>query len=159
MQTFLPERSYVKCAQVLDSKRLVKQLLEGRQIMSALCGESRGWINHPATRMWNNYEHELYEYLMEIMLEMKTRGYKTENNWSQIHRMFVTHIAERPYIKPSWSRNPVHDFIIVTHRGMLHEKAPELYPQYEFDAQVFRNYVCCDKCNYYWPTHSSEYFV
>ena len=34
MQVFLPERSFSESASVLDQKRLVKQLLEGRQIMT-----------------------------------------------------------------------------------------------------------------------------
>lgn len=42
MQVFLPENSFADCAKVLDQKRLVKQLLEGRQIMSILANESPG---------------------------------------------------------------------------------------------------------------------
>ena len=65
MQTFLPEHTFVECAAVLDQKRLVKQLLEGRQILSALAGETKGWVNHPATKMWIG--HESYLMLYQIV--------------------------------------------------------------------------------------------
>ena len=38
MQVFLPEKSFTESAKVLDQKRLVKQLLEGRQILTVLAG-------------------------------------------------------------------------------------------------------------------------
>jgi hypothetical protein len=31
-----------------------------------------------------------------------------------------------------------------------------LYPQYALEAVNYRDDVCCDRCNYYWPTHVRE---
>ena len=56
MQTFLPYPDFQKTAQCLDNKRLGKQRVEARQIISTLEGKSNGWRNHPAVKMWKGYE-------------------------------------------------------------------------------------------------------
>jgi hypothetical protein len=78
MQVFLPEPDFDIAAQQLDTKRLVKQLLEGRQIMTILVGESKSnaWKNHPAVRMFDGHPYALYNYLRAIRNEMQRREYK-----------------------------------------------------------------------------------
>ncbi|NCX16851.1 MAG: hypothetical protein EBX24_07190, partial [Actinobacteria bacterium] len=41
-----------------------------------------------------------------------------------------------------------------SHKGRLFEKDPEKYYFYS-DYSDYRElgYTCCDKCQYYWPTH------
>ena len=80
MQVFLPHEDFTEAASVLDQKRLVKQLLEGRQILAAIAGETKGWVNHPATRMFRNSPNTLVAYLRAIAVEMGVREYKWENN-------------------------------------------------------------------------------
>jgi hypothetical protein len=158
MQVFLPEQSYRSCAQVLDQKRLVKQLLEGRQILSALAGETKGWVNHPATRMFAGAEDQLLVYLSYIKDEMARRGYKWENNWTIITSTFNKYFTDVEFDWPDYLKpgHPENLRLITTHRGRLYEKAPELYPQYEWESKTYRDLVCCDKCNYYWPTHPKK---
>jgi hypothetical protein len=152
MQTFLPEYDFTTAAQVLDQKRLVKQLLEGRQIMAALSGNTKGWVNHPATKMWRGHAGSLYFYLMCIRNEMSRREYKWENNWNEIEFMHHTYFKnENSY--PEWMTTQEFAKIVNTHRANLHLKAPELYPQYALEVVNYRNDVCCDRCNYFWPTH------
>lgn len=62
MQTFLPYPDFLRSAMVLDDKRLGKQRVETLQILNALHGLSKGWTNHPATKMWRGYENALVEY-------------------------------------------------------------------------------------------------
>lgn len=62
MQTFLPYPSFIESASVLDNRRLGKQRVETKQILRALRGETRGWVNHPATRMWRGHEGSLCSY-------------------------------------------------------------------------------------------------
>jgi hypothetical protein len=76
MQTFLPYANFTKSAQCLDNKRLGKQRVECLQILNALTGKSKGWVNHPATKMWKGYELSLYEYMVAVVIEWKARGYK-----------------------------------------------------------------------------------
>jgi len=154
MQVFLPERDFSKSASVLDQKRLVKQLLEGRQIMTILVGEnkSNAWVNHPAVRMFKGHHAALYSYLFAIRTEMENRGYKWENNWAEIERMM--HDNYQHYSLPNWMQDEsTITSVVITHRGRLYEKAPELYPQYIAEYQIYRNHVCCDRCTYHWPTH------
>jgi hypothetical protein len=86
MNTFLPFPSYSCSASVLDRKRLCKQRVEAWQILNALKGESSGWRNHPATRMWRGCEYQLCLYGMAICGEWRARGYK-DSMWD---RFFVT---------------------------------------------------------------------
>ena len=61
MQTFLPHESFKKSLKVLDWRRLGKQRVEAHQVLNVLLGrtETKGWINHPITRMWDGYEQAL----------------------------------------------------------------------------------------------------
>ncbi|NBR24737.1 MAG: hypothetical protein EBU08_13390 [Micrococcales bacterium] len=155
MQTFLPEYTFVDSAAVLDQKRLVKQLLEGRQIMAALSGNSKGWRNHPATRMWQGHAGALYFYLMCMRNEMDKRGYKWENNWNEIELMRHTYFQDEDSY-PDWMTTGEFAQVVTTHRANLHIKAPDLYPQYALETINYRNDVCCERCNYHWPTHVKD---
>jgi len=158
MQVFMSEYTFEESAKVLDNKRLVKQLLEGRQILAALAGQTKGWRKHPATRMFEGYEPALFDYLYYVAKEMEQRGYKTENNWNEIVRLALVHFTvDSDYEMPPWfvDRATLHS-VVTTHRRSLYNKAPELYPQYEYEASIGAGFVCCDRCNYYWPTHIKE---
>lgn len=155
MQVFLPEEKFRSTAQILDQKRLVKQLLEGRQILSALAGETKGWVNHPATRMWKGHETQLVGYLSEIAAEMGIRKYKWQDNWNVIHNTFYNHFNGGNIRYPDWWYDERRHKVTYTHKANLFIKAPDLYPQYEEYSKDYRDYVCCERCNYYWPTHQS----
>ncbi|MFZ2448768.1 MAG: MSMEG_6728 family protein [Syntrophobacteraceae bacterium] len=76
INTFLPYPSFSESARVLDGKRLGKQRIEVLQILRSLAGESRGWRNHPAVRMWRGYARTLAVYGIEMCAEWKRRGYR-----------------------------------------------------------------------------------
>ena len=76
MQTFLPYQCPKRTAACLDYRRLGKQRVEVLQILRALNGETRGWRNHPATRMWQGYERFLVWYGRCICDHWISRGYK-----------------------------------------------------------------------------------
>ena len=86
MQTFVPiNTSFKASAQVLDNKRLHKQALEAWQILMVLLEldpagnhrTPRGWVNHPAVKMWRGYEMALYQYIQQMVIEWKKRGFKS----------------------------------------------------------------------------------
>jgi len=159
MQVFLSEPSFKKSAEVLDTKRLVKQLLEGRQIMNVLAGEStsKGWANHPAVRMFEGYERTLYSYLVAIRNEMQSRGYKWEKNWAVIQDLYDRNFSGEPQNMPFWmTDDKMFNRVIITHRGRLWEKDPIHYEQYAPEGKYFMDFVCCpDKCTYFWATHNT----
>ena len=76
MQTFLPYSSFIKSVRCLDRQRLGKQRVEALQILNALNGKSKGWTNHPATKMWRGYEEALCLYKDLCIQEWMERGYK-----------------------------------------------------------------------------------
>ena len=159
MQVFIPESNFQRCAEVLDTKRLVKQLLEGRQILTILAGESPSgaWKNHPAVKMFEGYEHDLYFYLKAIRNEMEHRGYKWEKNWAVIQDTYKRNFVDQPYEIPYWMiDDSMYSNVIITHRGRLWEKDPHYYAEYSLEGQTFRDHVCCDKCNYYWVSHVKQ---
>lgn len=156
MQTFLPYvGSFKMSAQTLDNKRLNKQLLEGRQIYSALLGKTIGWRNHPATLMWKNHENMLVEYLTAIKNECEKRGIKTEKNWAEIELMHNLNYHRGPnLIIPAWMRDEkIANKIEITHRANLFLKDPVHYEEFEYAVKHYRKHVCCETCNYYWFTH------
>jgi len=75
MQTFLPYEEFAKSAVVLDNRRLGKQRVETLQILQALLLGSR-WVNHPAVKMWKEYEGCLLTYQVTICNHWSLRGFK-----------------------------------------------------------------------------------
>ena len=76
MQTFLPNEDFRLSASTLDVKRLGKQRCEVLQLLNALSGQSKGWVNHPACKMWKGHERMLILYGINICEEWISRGYK-----------------------------------------------------------------------------------
>lgn len=155
VQTFLISTDFDQTAQSLDKSRLNKQLLEGRQILHALAGRSKGWVYHPATKMWRGHELFLHDYLTSIMVECASRGVKVDTNWAAIESVMSEFTKCSP---PDWYTDLVTaDRIITSHRAQLFFKNPEHYSDFWVDAKIFESnrtyFTCCDRCNYYWPTH------
>ena len=76
VNTFLPYPDFKKSAKALDYRRLGKQRVEAWQVLNALRGQTKGWVNHPITKMWRGHERALCEYGIAICDEWIKRGYK-----------------------------------------------------------------------------------
>lgn len=109
IQTFLPYPDFHASARVLDPKRLGKQRVEARQILSALTGETSGWRNHPATKMWRGYEAALAKYSDVCIKEWRRRGYR--------NTMLL--LKPRVYVLPPWFGDPAFH---ASHRSNLLRK-------------------------------------
>ena len=75
VNTFMPYSDFKKVAQCLDYRRLGKQRVEVWQIYRVLTGQSDGWVNHPATKMWKGHEVGLLYYGICMCEEWIRRGY------------------------------------------------------------------------------------
>lgn len=143
MQTFLPYESFLETAKVLDYRRLNSQRREAYGIIKILIGESigKGWVNHPAVKMWSGYDEMLKQYFNVIVKEWVDRGYV--NNYEYFS------IDESKLIKPWWLGNE--DF----HRAMrsrLIEKDESFYlPKFQED-KGFNN------GKYFWPVNETKIF-
>jgi hypothetical protein len=137
MQTFLPYEDFAKSAQCLDRQRLGKQRVEVLQILKALNGETSGWANHPATRMWRGSESYLIEYGKAICLEWIGRGYK-----DTCYGKIVDYRNKfQDSTRPTWLGNP--DFHR-SHQSNLVRKDPKFYgPKFSGVA---------DNLAYVWPS-------
>jgi len=130
MQTFLPHPDFDQSMRDLDRARLGKQRVESYQILRALTGQSKGWTNHPATKMWRGYEACLRNYLRSSILEWIRRGYNNTMDIPDFDPEAVT---------PPWLGD---DRVHSSHRANLKRKDPTHYAQYTEDPTM----------PYFWPT-------
>jgi hypothetical protein len=138
VQTFIPYSDFYESASVLDMKRLGKQRVETLQILNALAGLSKGWVNHPATKMWRGYETALVQYGIAICQEWQMRGYKDscEGKIWNVSKNF------RPnrgfFLLPSWwGDDRVHD----SHKSKLLQKDNDWYSQFNWSVPSDLDYV------------------
>lgn len=139
MQTFLPYSNFVESAAVLDRQRLGKQRVETLQIMQTLAGISkgRGWVNHPATKMWRGHEYALLRYQIAICKEWKSRSYK-DTCLEKTFAAFDLIVDE--CTEPEWlGREDIH----ASHRSNLLRKKPEHYSKFGWTE--------LDNLEYIWP--------
>lgn len=141
MQTFLPSPSFEESASILDNKRLGKQRVETLQIMSALI-TGRGWLKHPATRMWQGYELALLCYQDAICREWHiNRGYEDTCLRKTIDLFYRAPYLTEDVCEPFWLGNPEFH---MAHESNLLRKDPEYYgPMFSKDLP--------DNLSYVWP--------
>ena len=121
MQTFLPEMTFTASAQALDNKRLGKQRVEVLQLLRALSGESKGWANHPACKMWRGYEWWLMLYGLMVCQEWERRGFK--DTCEQKIIAIGDKYSRETQNFPPW----INTEFITAHRSNLIRKNPEYY--------------------------------
>lgn len=120
VNTFLPVADYTKSAQLLDYRRLGKQRVEAWQILQALLGQTKGWVNHPATKMWRGHEQALCDYGIAVCDEWIARGYN-----DTMRQRFVDVRQTLPDCPtPTWvGNNAFHR----SHQSNLKRKDPDYY--------------------------------
>lgn len=138
MQTFLPYPNFKQSLKCLDRSRLGKQRSECLIMINALRGASKGWVNHPATRMWAGYEEALMVYHNMCIDEWESRGY--------VNNMEKFIVDPRAVKMPHWwGDTRLHS----SHRAALMFKAPDHYNKFGWTEEA--------ELNYFWPSkHSYE---
>lgn len=139
MQTFLPYEDFRQSAESLDNLRLGKQRVENLQIMQALLF-GRGWLYHPAVRMWRGYARALLNYQEKICFEWIERGFKDTCYVKTSNLYFDTAGFDEPHVFPHWLGD--HAFHI-SHQSNLVRKDPRFY------RRRFPNVP--DNLPYIWP--------
>lgn len=125
MQTFVPHGPrFHETAYALDYRRLGKQRVETKQILMALRGESKGWVNHPAVKMWKGYEPALALYGAVMCKEWKRRGYvdNLRPYFDAILHDYV--VAGNDLVMPPWLYD---DAVTLSHRSNLVRKDADFY--------------------------------
>jgi hypothetical protein len=128
MQTFLPYADFRESLQTLDYRRLGKQRVEAMQLIKAieqvptLDGKPyKGWVNHPATKMWRSYPDALKLYCNIAIEEWIKRGYK-----NTMLMYSVPDTVEMPWWLGDKSLH-------ISHQSNLYHKSPSDYPQFEME--------------------------
>ena len=99
--------SPLETAMCLDSRRLNKQIIECKQIIKAINGETKAWANHPATLQYKNhmdwlicYTHCLEEYrggFIENASVENQNAIKYTPDWHT--EEYITQMKRRLYTK------------------------------------------------------------
>jgi len=133
MQTFLPYSDFEKTVKCLDWRRLGKQRVEAMQIYNIVAGRTdrKGWVNHPAVKMWRGYEDALAVYQNSCIEEWIRRGYN--NNMLLIE-------PKGEIIYPHWFED---EAFHSAHRQTLLSKDYEWYSQFNWKEEP--------KYEYIWP--------
>lgn len=157
MQTFLPYPDFLESAKVLDKKRCWKQVVETKQIIDVLEGESVAWKNHPAVKMWEGHVPELKVYFNHFLYEAKwVRHIKTK---------YEPFTNEYDFCTPKYLRDFVHDTVILKmpwwfgneyfHRAM---RARLIEKDRAFYLPKFPNDEGFNDGKYFWPDMEDKTF-
>jgi len=145
MQTFLPYEDFYKSLKCLDNKRLGKQRLEARQIITVLersqANENNNiaWRHHPAVKMWENSIPALCLYYNISLQLWAERGF-------QNIKLTPIPISPIGICSPHWLG---YDKFHSSHRAALLHKYYNWYSRFNWEEQP--------KLDYFWPTeHHKE---
>jgi len=137
MQTFIPLPDFRETARVLDWRRLGKQRVECLQLLNVNLNPSsskRGWVNHPAARMWRGHETWLLLYACDICDEWIKRGYR-----DTLLTRFLAMAKGRPDDPvPPWFGDPAFH---ASHRSNLLRKDPSWYSQFSWSEPADLPYI------------------
>lgn len=117
MQVFVPFPNIYDSLDLLDKKRLVKQVIECGQILDVILQRKtgKGWINHPAVKMWANNPDAL-------------KHYKDQGFYLAFNKFNVNWVKTKPETLPDdslpkmpdwWGRPDIHE----SHLSNLKRKA------------------------------------
>jgi hypothetical protein len=160
VQTFLAYPDFAKSVKVLDWRRLGKQRVEAFQLLCANgCNWAlaerqwrieqglmkdkplrKGWVNHPATVMWREYDQALAVYMNLAIAEWESRGYQNTMRYRPyLYNEFFGMKEYRDMVDmPLWLGDPQFH---ASHRSNLLRKDPEYYSQFGWTEGPDLEYV------------------
>lgn len=126
MQVFVPYASPYLVASCLDMRRLNKQIIECRQILAAIRGESNAWKNHPCVKMYRDHTEWLEHYM--FCLECYADAYRLEqlngdSDADEVYNLSKDWSAQAYAITPPF----LTEEFCKHHRDRLFTKDPEWY--------------------------------
>jgi hypothetical protein len=138
MQTFLPYDDFARSARVLDYRRLGKQRVETYQLLKALLDPNpKGWVNHPAAKMWRGHELRLVTYGVAICDEWLRRGYR-----DGCRDKILSYADRAPFTRDTWYPDWLgNEQFHASHRSNLLRKSPEFYSQYGWTESPDLEYI------------------
>jgi hypothetical protein len=129
MQVFIPYASPYECAKCLDSRRFAKQILETRQILAAIYDNTRGYANHPVTKMYIDHAKWLSLYLKTL------ERYRDKNF---LYAKILSCKAD--LCRPEFITQELCD----QHKRRLYTKAPAYYKSFAHLGKSLQNWYFVD---------------
>ena len=122
-------------AVALDKKRLNKQIIECKQILKALNGETAAWRNHPCTIQYEGHEPYLVHYTdcLEAYTQGKEEMAKTSSAYADM------------FFRPLFHTQPYFDSM----KRRLYTKDPEHYAEWAIYGE--------SEVNWYWSPEEDTY--
>lgn len=130
MQTFLPYADFQATAKVLDSSRLGNQAYNECRVLI-----NGGWLNHPASKMWQGYDSALARYAIALLKELESRTGQWYGDHIAYYNAFIDSDASPPWL----GDERVHS----SHRAALLHKQRSWYSQFNWTEEP--------SLDYYWP--------
>jgi len=146
---FIPLSDPKEIAKVLDDKRLGKQRVEAKQIITIISGEAKSlaWSNHPVVLMWKGYVSELKYYYDCIVLEWIKRGYVNNMHlYKDIEK--IKQPKQMPWFMYCKS-------ILLSHQASLLRKNYAHYHKY-FHSKYLKTFM---NHSYIWAVESEHYLT
>lgn len=129
MQVFTPYPEPFETAICLDSRRLNKQIIECRQILAAISGESDAWKNHPVVKQYKDHVKYLEHYVK--CLEAVRLGYSG---------VAMSHSYEAMLYKPEFLTTEFCD----QHKRRLFTKDNIFYHEFHAYGKSYENWYFVD---------------
>jgi len=154
MQTFVTHKTHAKTMRALDNDRLEKQRAETIQILSVLRGETDGYANHPAVRMWEGYEPALVLYGLFVAHEWRIERGHNDTTWGKFAELAQEYgmvpsepgqLLTAPVARPAWLDDL---WVLRSHRSNLLRKAEHHYGE-QFPGTP-------DDMPYLWPLNDDH---
>ena len=108
--------SPLQTALVLDARRLNKQIIECKQILKAIKGETKAWANHPATLQYRNHV---------VWLKLYTQCLESFKNNESPERIYAFSLEAQKYT-PEWHTSEY----LTQMKRRLYTKNKEHYSQW-----------------------------
>lgn len=151
MQTFLPFPSFKDSIKVIDNKRLWKQYLEAKQLISIIerkeyneannIIEKIGYVNHPAVKMWIKHCNALKLYCNYCLIEHCNRKHEKVDK-EKLYRL------KEKAIFPWWIGNK---FFHLTHKSRMLHKNLEFYSeQFNLGESEIKRILLFNNGEYFW---------
>lgn len=142
MQIFIPFKEPLMVAKCLDKLRLNKQIVECRQIIDAIEGRKKGWINHPVVKMYRPYKDWLLNYSLCLAEYVKSEKYRETDYTSFFHsyRKAVHYSMEADKIRPPF----IIDELCTQHKKRLYTKNPIHYKEFSHFGESEENWYVVD---------------
>jgi hypothetical protein len=135
MQVFIIG-SPLETAEALDRKRLNKQIIECQQILNAIDGKTKAWVNHPCTVQYKNNKEWFINYLNTLI---HYRRYITLNDTFYLEAASICNCCANKLI-PLFHTQEYFDNM----KRRLYTKDHNHYKQFEILGESYENWYWVD---------------